>query len=272
MRNLSRQRRHGAFTLIELLVVIAIIAILAAILFPVFAQAREKARQTACLSNMKQVGLAVLQYTQDNDGLIPATNPNGNEYESYIAAARLQPYIKNFQIFHCPSSSVDMGTIQAMQNQGPWITDPVQCGLPASTKGLANQYSDIYPPMDYKFNGSFYNPNDNPAAVWYRDLDSPDVTSPAQAVLMTEYPVAGSINWPYNPFWKQNGQPEQGRHSQGGVVLHADGHAKWYPFTKLYPFKKEDDGWDNNHNRVNWYCWGFAWGSRSVGGSSNEPM
>src|SRR5438132_3273033 len=69
-------RRHAGFTLIELLVVIAIIAILAAILFPVFAQARDKARQTACLSNLKQLSLGVLMYAQDYDEVLP-----GNAYE-----------------------------------------------------------------------------------------------------------------------------------------------------------------------------------------------
>ena len=69
--NLSSRSRTSAFTLIELLVVIAIIAILAAILFPVFAQAREKARQTSCLSNMKQIGLGLLMYTQDYDEQFP---------------------------------------------------------------------------------------------------------------------------------------------------------------------------------------------------------
>ena len=91
------------FTLIELLVVIAIIAILAAILFPVFAKAREKARQASCLSNTKQIGLAVMQYAQDYDEMLPATytqNPNTNW------AQNIAPYCKNTQMFNCPSSSI----------------------------------------------------------------------------------------------------------------------------------------------------------------------
>jgi len=126
------------FTLIELLVVIAIIAILAAILFPVFAQAREKARQTACLSNLKQIGLATLQYNQDYDELFyahrynlaaGATNPlvsatNGNlisgsavNKEFWISL--LQPYTKSYDVFKCPD------------NPNAWVvanTDGVQCG------------------------------------------------------------------------------------------------------------------------------------------------
>lgn len=91
------------FTLIELLVVIAIIAILAAILFPVFAQAREKARATSCLSNAKQLGLAVLMYAQDND----ETYPMGcdNNWWALNWATTTQPYIKNINILRCPSDS-----------------------------------------------------------------------------------------------------------------------------------------------------------------------
>jgi len=100
--------RHG-FTLIELLVVIAIIALLAAILFPVFARARENARRTSCQSNLKQVGLGIIQYTQDYDETYPgaymtygAPHPCNNRV-SY--AQLIYPYVKSSQIFRCPSAS-----------------------------------------------------------------------------------------------------------------------------------------------------------------------
>ena len=96
--------RRG-FTLIELLVVIAIIAILAAILFPVFAKAREKARQSSCLSNVKQLALAVMSYTQDYDEMLPASYKYNSPGATYWSETIL-PYIKNSQIFKCPSLSI----------------------------------------------------------------------------------------------------------------------------------------------------------------------
>jgi prepilin-type N-terminal cleavage/methylation domain-containing protein/prepilin-type processing-associated H-X9-DG protein len=110
--------RHG-FTLIELLVVIAIIAILAAILFPVFAQAREKARGISCLSNIKEQGLATIMYTQDYDETFPVTtfyDIFNVGYQTHSWPARIAPYIKNFDIFWCPDDS--SGSYPRVTNSG----------------------------------------------------------------------------------------------------------------------------------------------------------
>jgi prepilin-type N-terminal cleavage/methylation domain-containing protein/prepilin-type processing-associated H-X9-DG protein len=116
-------RRRG-FTLIELLVVIAIIAILAAILFPVFARAREKARQTSCLSNVKQLGLGIMMYTQDYDESFPPTyqwvSP-GNNWPLRKWAPTILPYVKNTQIFVCPSD-------QPAQDNGTDAVGPISYG------------------------------------------------------------------------------------------------------------------------------------------------
>lgn len=96
----QKSTKQIGFTLIELLVVIAIIAILAAILFPVFAKAREKARQVACLSNIKQLGLGLMQYVQDNDQVYPA-GTNGTATPAGWAG-ELYPYVKSTAIYHCP--------------------------------------------------------------------------------------------------------------------------------------------------------------------------
>lgn len=93
---------NKAFTLIELLVVIAIIAILAAILFPVFAQAREQARRASCVSNLKQIGIAYLMYAQDYDETTPAVIHNNNAPYDPDFWVIIQPYVKNIQVFYCP--------------------------------------------------------------------------------------------------------------------------------------------------------------------------
>ena len=102
------------FTLIELLVVIAIIAIIAAILFPVFAKAREKARQTTCLSNMKQIGLALTQYVQDSDEIMPLTDENLST-GSISWRGLLQPYIKSTGVFACPSDVTASSHLTSIQ-------------------------------------------------------------------------------------------------------------------------------------------------------------
>jgi prepilin-type N-terminal cleavage/methylation domain-containing protein/prepilin-type processing-associated H-X9-DG protein len=97
--------RKPAFTLIELLVVIAIIAILAAILFPVFAQAREKARAATCVSNLKQIGMAWQMYAQDHDEQVLPWGPGTQDYtkETVLIQVLLQPYARNYIVFTCPS-------------------------------------------------------------------------------------------------------------------------------------------------------------------------
>ena len=98
----TRRTKTRAFTLIELLVVIAIIALLAAILFPVFARARENARRASCQSNLKQIALGIKQYTQDYDERFPPAIVSDGT--TIGCAGAIQPYVKSEQIFQCPSS------------------------------------------------------------------------------------------------------------------------------------------------------------------------
>jgi prepilin-type N-terminal cleavage/methylation domain len=127
--------RRG-FTLIELLVVIAIIAILAAILFPVFAQAREKARQTQCMNNLKQMATGTISYTQDYDEKFPMAvyapvlNPNGQQCAFTLFDA-IFPYIKNIDITRCPSEPnalyLNEGFIAVLQMPTWNLRQPINC-------------------------------------------------------------------------------------------------------------------------------------------------
>lgn len=245
---MTTQRR--AFTLIELLVVIAIIAILAAILFPVFAQAKAAAKKASCLSNMKQIGTSVHIYASDNDDHIPGTKV----HESYVFAAYLMPYTKNRQIFASPASPSKIGMNQRKQAQngfGNYIIDPTDpcIGLPASTRGQTNYYDDIYPPMDYKVNITLFSywqyacPNTG-ATGGYAQLGtnlstggtsgtgqeglgpgySLTFTSQSKVVLMTTFTV-DNTEWPGEAFW---GSSYKGMHGEKNNLLFADSHAKTY--------------------------------------------
>ena len=123
-----------AFTLIELLVVIAIIAILAAILFPVFAQAREKARQASCMSNFKQNTLGILMYNQDYDQVYPINSYTGsyNAIDDAVWGTIVQPYIKNYQVYMCPSDPAH--ETQRMLDLDPPSTSPNQYNFNLAVK------------------------------------------------------------------------------------------------------------------------------------------
>jgi len=141
----------SAFTLIELLVVIAIIAILAAILFPVFARARENARRSSCQSNLKQIGLGVLQYAQDYDEmLVPSYASYGPGGYTWWPGL-VQPYVKSRQIFSCPSSTAtvapqfDYGaTSDAMDYGLSFYFDPLPGSLSRPLASLNNVAGTIY--------------------------------------------------------------------------------------------------------------------------------
>ncbi|HEX9998377.1 MAG TPA: DUF1559 domain-containing protein [Abditibacterium sp.] len=121
MQNLNpyTQKARKAFTLIELLVVIAIIAILAAILFPVFGRARENARRSSCQSNLKQIGLGILQYSQDYDEAMPPALIRLNFVTQNNFRGLIHPYVKSAQLFSCPSNTANKDAISMVGSEAP---------------------------------------------------------------------------------------------------------------------------------------------------------
>ena len=213
----SRRDNGRGFTLIELLVVIAIIAILAAILFPVFARAREKARQTSCLSNMRQLGTAIHMYAQDYDERLPITM-EADEGGAWLALSMwfggLNPYIMNTQIWWCPSDP-DYGRDPNLW--GSYI------GNGMVTAG-GRSMTEIRKPAETILLGER-------ADDWRATRDPADLTGEYWDMCYDNWEPdgnwhTGTIGWP--PEWVDCLAIE--RHSGGSNWLFVDGHAKWMRF------------------------------------------
>lgn len=202
------QKRRG-FTLIELLVVIAIIAILAAILFPVFARAREAARQSSCLNNHKQLSLAFRQYAQDYDETWPAMFWDGSTWQPANVvsgnlsrwAGEIAPYIKNEQVFKCPSKR-DLST-SYIYNQYLDRRSDAALTAPADLIGLGDSTG---------------------SGFWAID-----------GITMVPYYTAGTTTVNPNCRLKDT-------HNEGTNFTYCDGHAKWMPRTKWMP-SQWNPGW-----------------------------
>ncbi len=256
------QPKRG-FTLIELLVVIAIISILAAILFPVFSQARERARAASCLSNIKQIGTAMMMYTQDYDERLPETglagvfrtaanDGLGQQYKGVLPFhLAIQPYAKNYQLFGCPSdplmqnASIDRSGVVDMFKAA---NVPGADTLPAysNTAAFHQAVAKIFP-MSYATNYflshtyAYTRRADGvvePANQTLRGRSLVEIAEPANVWIMTEYatnPDNGNGGWYTYPGYL-NANATVGnrtrwrggrRHLEGRHWLFTDGHAKW---------------------------------------------
>jgi prepilin-type N-terminal cleavage/methylation domain-containing protein/prepilin-type processing-associated H-X9-DG protein len=212
-------RNTNGFTLIELLVVIAIIAILASILFPVFARARENARRASCLSNMKQLGLGVMQYVQDYDERFPLTGgeqpylppdypycyPYTKNPSSW--AMDIMPYVKSEQIFKCPSDY--------------WSTNP------------ANTANRIKAKVSYA-NNTYLGKVDPPAGVTPTPESLAQVVQASKCIVWAETqrgaPGNGLIECHMftSTFYANLDEMAYNRHLDGSNLAFVDGHVKWF--------------------------------------------
>lgn len=237
---MHHRRRSEGFTLIELLVVIAIIAILAAILFPVFARAREQARKASCVSNLKQLGLGFMMYSQDYDETFPGIKFGNNPGEGWpwtvfpgsvdwngVFTHGVQPYIKNKQVLQCPSGT----------DNNRW----------SGTNGIGYCYNE------YMYN--YYNNYDKQAALG----NAPGGV--AQVSILTECYTSGIYNdWetegPVLPDGKIDGLNRIRYHSyspwasnhEGTTITYADGHAKFITKDSIRSMRMPS-GWTDNRQR-----------------------
>jgi len=224
MNRFLKTLKSNGFTLIELLVVIAIIAILAAILFPVFAQAREKARQASCLSNLKQLGLALRMYMEDYDQTTPLeagyiTASNGNRCLGGPLEL-VYPYVKNDKLYDCPSFNTKFIPFDKRES---WRLDLLQ----VCSYGVNNVFFN---------DGNWREGEWWGGSVWARSEAAINSLSALVCAFDSNYP---RIVWVYDPHINLSANPPtyptadewqgliMGRHNGGANTLYFDGHAKY---------------------------------------------
>jgi prepilin-type N-terminal cleavage/methylation domain-containing protein/prepilin-type processing-associated H-X9-DG protein len=270
-----------AFTLIELLVVIAIIAILAAILFPVFAQAREKARQTSCLSNTRQLGLAVAQYIQDYDETLPMGGYDAPGYSSRWFRD-IYPYIKNVGVFSCPSETRDVingvntnfmpvyQAATATKPEGPsyngaYAANGNWFGYAGSSAGASFTIADMKDSAGTfliceaaQLNSAKVTSAGSPDGL-NPDQWNADATKWADFRMTPPSPRTGPAGqWNQYTIDDGNGNYSRrpvARHNGGLNAIYADGHAKWSRITDFlgipakgiggWPYGDPRNSWDN---------------------------
>ena len=201
LRRSKSRSTHPAFTLIELLVVIAIIAILAAILFPVFARARENARRSSCQSNLKQIALGMMQYTQDYDERSVPVRAGGSGSAYFVWNDIVQPYLKSTQIFVCPSDSSSSHKLSYTYSLGMGagggqplasLNTPTQTVMLVDANGTSNAATGL----------TFYvNSNDMGGRSFTAGTTTP--TESLEGIIKAD------------------------RHLEGANYAFADGHVKW---------------------------------------------
>jgi prepilin-type N-terminal cleavage/methylation domain-containing protein/prepilin-type processing-associated H-X9-DG protein len=269
--------RKQAFTLIELLVVIAIIAILAAILFPVFAQAREKARTASCLSNIKQMNISFAMYTQDYDeNMVPMRIAVADVYPFYWWPKLLDPYTKSWAIYRCPSSPDPQGVFGGGPNA--WWANQQRLGTVgynylglsiwwdcADVQGVSLA-SVSKPAQTVSFVDSAYQATTDPIPT-NNERGITAVNAPAQYAAI--YPAPHTCTW-YNGVnggwdWTNTTRPKPNfigwtidRHNEGMNVGWVDGHAKFMKVQALYAGTNVAPGVADTAVRltdVNQYLW-----------------
>ncbi len=248
MHTVSRNRPRG-FTLIELLVVIAIIAILAAILFPVFSKVRERARQINCVSNLKQIGLGFIQYNQDNEGAFPSISDKASDDSGCAPgigwvtanggyAVLIYPYIKAGGVFHCPSAESPF-----------WVSGNPQgwCGTPDPTYTAAMK-QDAPQGVSYMYKKAIE------IGPWQakHPITEGEFPLPSQSFVVYEY-----ASWHMNrnaTIWATNSTVPNVASQMALNCLFVDGHVKQVKGSEFrHLVYGAQIGWPNGGMDLDWF-------------------